>query len=507
MPFNHPPMKLKSILLSSAFSVAALLYQGCETVPAQQDPEPAPAVRQETDKSVGTIRSDVADVTKTVNRFATVGETFTYTYEVQPKTRIKDVVLTDEIPEGLRYVSSSPQGSRSGDKISWSWDELAEGDNRTVRLTLRAEEVGTYRNCATITAIPVACTLVTIGEAKLLVVKDVDRTELKVGETANFRITVRNTGNATAKDVVLRDTVPDGLADAENRRIVTFDVGDLEPGQSRSYDLPLRTTRSGEFVNTVVASADNVIESDDHRSEAGITVRVPGIEVEKTGTSQQFAGKRADYEITVRNAGETTLRNVSVVDTLPAEYRLVSAGGGSYNEQARTITWNISSLAAGAERTFNITVVNITGGSFTNTVTATVSEDNLTDTANKVTVWEGYPGLLLELIDTVDPILVGDNTTYVVRVTNQGTANDYNIRIRVRMPAELDAVSVSGDSRGTIDGKNIDFAPISTLRPGQVVEFRVEAVGVREGDGRTQALLTSSLLEEPVTSTESTQVY
>lgn len=507
-------MKLKSILLTSVFSLAALLYQGCETVPEEQDPTPPPEVPQEVEeqeqeigKSVGVINSDVATVNKSVDKFATVGETFTYLYEITPKTNIADAVLTDEIPAGLTYVSSSPMGSINGDEIAWTWDELDEGDTREVTLTLRAEDIGTYRNCATFTAVPVACTLVTIGEAKLMVVKTVDRQEYKVGETANYRITVRNTGNATAKNVILTDTVPAGLADLEGRSVVTYDVGDLDPGEAKSYDLPLRTTASGEFLNVVTASADNVIEDSDDRSEAPIIVRVPGLEVEKTGTTEQFAGKRARYQITVRNAGETTLRDVEVVDTLPEEYRLINSDGGFHDDEASTITWNISSLPAGAEQTYNITVVNLTGGTFINRVTASVEEDGLTDSADQPTVWEGYPALLLEVVDTVDPLLVDDTTTFVIRVTNQGTANDYNVRIRAALPIQLEATTTGGDSSGTIDGNQVEFAPIGTLAPKDTVEFRINARAVETGDGRIQVLMTSSLLEDPVTEQESTQVY
>ncbi len=506
-------MKLKSILLTSVFSLAALLYQGCETVPEEQDPTPPPEVPQEVEtqqevgQSVGVINSDLATVNKSVDKFATVGESFTYLYEITPKTNLADAVLTDEIPSGLTYVSSSPMGSINGDDIAWNWDELDEGDTRRVSLTLRAEDVGTYRNCATFTAIPVACTLVTIGEAKLMVVKTVDRNEFKVGESANYRITVRNTGNATAKDVILTDTVPAGLADLQGRSVVTYDVGDLDPGEAKSYDLPLRTTASGEFLNVVTASAVNVIEDSDDRSEAPILVRVPGLEVEKTGTTEQFAGKRARYQITVRNSGETTLRNVEVVDTLPEEYRLVNADGGLHDKEAKTITWNIPSLPADSQQTYNITVVNLIGGTFINRVTASVEEDGLSGFADQPTVWAGYPALLLEVVDTADPLLVDDTTTFVIRVTNQGTANDFNVRVRSVLPIQLEATSTGGDSSGTIDGNRVEFAPIGVLAPKDTVEFRINARAVETGDGRIQVLMTSSLLEEPVTEQESTQVY
>lgn len=196
-----------------------------------------------------------------------------------------------------------------------------------------------------------------------------------------------------------------------------------------------------------------------------------------------------------------------VTDTLPEEYRLVNADGGTNDEETSTITWNIPSLPAGGEMVYNITVVNIVGGTFSNTVTATVEEDNLSDTANQPTVWEGYPALLLEVIDTNDPLLIDDMTTYVIRVTNQGTANDFNVRVRASLPIQLDPTSTEGATNATVDGNRVEFAPVGTLAPKQTVEFRINAQAVETGDGRIQVLMTSSLLEDPVTEQESTQVY
>lgn len=519
-------MKIKQILLTSALCLSAFIYQGCQTVPAEPEPsEPEPqqqSMQQDTGKSVGTITTDLVDVNKSVDKFATVGEQFTYIYEVSPKTKIKDVVLTDMIPEGLTYISSSPTGELTGDEIVWTWPELDAGNDQVVRMTVRADQVGTFRNCATITAIPVACTLVTVGEAKLMVAKSVDRREFKVGETPNYTITVRNTGNALAKNVMLVDDVPQGLivpSDLSARvtgatgtvrvqgRQVTVPVGDIAPGASRTVTFPLNTSTSGEFINTVMTTADNVLEDEDDQSEVPIMVRVPGLEVEKSGTREQFAGKRAEYDIVVRNSGETTLRNVIVTDTLPSEYRLVDADGGNFDEATSTITWNIPSLPSGDEVSYEIEVINLIGGTFTNTVVAEAPEDNLVDRANAPTTWEGYPALLIEVIDTEDPLLVDDTTSYVIRVTNQGTAPDYNIRIRAEFPVQLAPVSASGAARGTVSGNMVDFAQIPVLEPKQTVEYTIRARAAELGDGRVFFRLDSELLQQPVTEEESTQVY
>lgn len=498
-------MKISNALrIIASLAALALFNQGCQTVPAEEpENDPAPVTRAGT--SVGTIELDSLTMVKSVSDFATVGEEFEYIYEITPKTAIQDVQLTDKVPEGLTYISSSPPAFVEGDTLTWQFPQLDQGQRQVVRLRLRADETGTYRNCATITAVPVACTVVNVGRASLSLVKTVDKPMIKVGETANFSITVRNTGNAAAKNVVVTDTIPAGLSDAQGRRSVSFPIAELPAGASRTFDLPLTGAGSGESCNVATVSASNVVKDDNDSDDACVTIVQPRLEVEKTGTEKQFAGKRAEYEITVRNVGTSALRNVVVTDNLPAEYRVISAGGG--NVSGNTITWNIPSLAPEGEMVYNVVVTTATAGSYCNGVTASVPDDNISESAQACTLWTGYPALLLEVIDTIDPLLVGDRTEYVIRVTNQGTANDFNIKVRATYPGQVVPVAASGATAETLQGNVVDFAPYGVLKPKEVIEFRVTGQAAELGDNRVLVELSSDLLTEPVIERESTQVY
>ena len=50
-------------------------------------------------------------------------------------------------------------------------------------------------------------------------------------------------------------------------------------------------------------------------------------------------------------------------------------------------------------------------------------------TAVAQTEFSGLSALLLECVDVTDPIEVGQQETYIITVTNQGSANDKNIKI------------------------------------------------------------------------------
>ena len=120
---------------------------------------------------------------------------------------------------------------------------------------------------------------------------------------------------------------------------------------------------------------------------------------------------------------------------------------------------------------------------------------------------KGVPAILLEVIDISDPIEVGADETYVITVTNQGTADDNNIRIECTLPAEEDFVSAEGPTKFNAEGKSVVFEPLSSLAPKAKVTYRVVVKGTSAKDVRFKTSLTSDMLTSPVEETESTHVY
>ncbi len=74
------------------------------------------------------------------------------------------------------------------------------------------------------------------------------------------------------------------------------------------------------------------------------------------------SGSLVDFQITIKNTGNTELRNVEVKDILPSYMEYVY-GPGEYDASTRTASWNIEQINAGENKSFNLR--------------ARVSEDNL----------------------------------------------------------------------------------------------------------------------------------
>jgi uncharacterized repeat protein (TIGR01451 family) len=171
------------------------------------------------------------------------------------------------------------------------------------------------------------------------------------------------------------------------------------------------------------------------------------------------------------------------------------------------VVWTIAELKAGEKQTFAVSLTSPVAGNLCNQVGAS-SAEGVSAQAEACTLWKGHPALLIEVVDTVDPLLPGESTTYIIQVKNQGTAPDHNVGITVRFPASISPTAVSGVTAGKIDGKVVTFPPVAQLEPKQVVEWRVEAkADVTAGDSRLKVEMRSDLLKSPVVEEESTHVY
>jgi len=82
-------------------------------------------------------------------------------------------------------------------------------------------------------------------------------------QTVTYRIVVRNTGNAVARNVVVRDVLPKGLAHVRSTKgtfrngVVTFRLGTLRPGASKVVRVVVKAPSNarGRKLNVATVSA------------------------------------------------------------------------------------------------------------------------------------------------------------------------------------------------------------------------------------------------------------
>ena len=164
-------------------------------------------------------------------------------------------------------------------------------------------------------------------------------------------------------------------------------------------------------------------------------------------------------------------------------------------------------LKAADKKSYNVKVLSKTPGRFTATATVTTAQ-GLRSAASDYTDWKGVTGVLLELADDPDPIQVGETTTFVIRVANQGSTIDIkDLNIVATLPDGLELVPGKVSDEAVVNGKTITWPTVANVAPKTSVVRTYVAKGVKVGDARSKASITTSMRKDPIEEFESTTVY
>jgi len=139
--------------------------------------------------------------------------------------------------------------------------------------------------------------------------------------------------------------------------------------------------------------------------------------------------------------------------------------------------------------------------------TATVQAPCGTASTKATTTIKGIAAILLEVIDVDDPVEVGGTTSYVITVTNQGSAVDTNVVVTCTLPAEETYVSSTGPTEAAVKGQVVSFAPLGVLAPKARAVYKVNVKGASAGDVRFKVSLKSDQMTSPAEETEPTRIY
>jgi uncharacterized repeat protein (TIGR01451 family) len=126
---------------------------------------------------------------------------------------------------------------------------------------------------------------------ELAITKQVDRSAVNSGGTLTYKVKVKNTGTGTAKDVVVVDTLPDGLTFlTAGGNEHTWNIGDLKAGKSKTLTYKVRVgsnVATGEYVNTAIASAQDI---DPIKAKRSVVIKHGQVLGAATGLSETGAG-------------------------------------------------------------------------------------------------------------------------------------------------------------------------------------------------------------------------
>jgi uncharacterized repeat protein (TIGR01451 family) len=416
-----------------------------------------------------------------------------------------NVVLTDDLPpetsansvtnatvvSGPNILPFTPTAPASGAIITFQTiPTLVAGAGGAVEFDMQTNSGAgdTIRNQARLTSTQVPTGVTSnavssvVNTAFLNIAKSVTPATAQPGGTVTYTITINNSGNAAASNIVINDFLPsDGGAGGANNAPTRFNfvVGStatttltsvvpvlttpatVSPyaGTNRQQltwtfagqTLAVGATATISFQATVGANMPR--SSTPYFNDARVAynagtnsvantapVTVPflaDMAATKTGPATVDALGNITYNIALQNIGPSPASDVTLTDSLPAGVTFVSATlGGTFNSGSNSVTWPvIASLANGVTQNYTLVVTApANGGPLNNRVSATsttfdptqANNDGTAPAANVVTTITPVADLSITKTDTVpavDTYTPGSNASYTLIVTNAGPSN------------------------------------------------------------------------------------
>lgn len=422
------------------------------------------------------------------------------------------VVVRNPLPAHAKFMRARPAPTSAkvfegplprGEEpeIVWELGTLEACSKREILLVLSPNGTGDVVNCARVQFEHGQCVCTKVPKA-VLGLKKYGPTQAAISETLTYKLTVTNSGAADARDVKVTDSLPAGLEHASGKKQLLFNIGTLGAGQSRTVEYEVVAKVTGKHCNQAVAVADGGLHEE---VETCVTVVDAKLAITKAGPARRYVNLPATYDFTVVNEGTATLTDVAITDRVPEGATFMNASdAGSLVEDH--IRWAIGTLEPGASRTVHVSFRAKGAGKVCNRVTAT-SSYGLSAQAEICTEFIGYSALLLEVVDTDDPIEIGEDTSYLIIVKNQGSVPAANVRVTAQVPEQEQVLNVAGPATHMQAGQAISFAPLTLPGSGEV-RFTITVRALRAGDVRFRVELNADMLTAgPVHEEESTTLY
>ena len=313
-------------------------------------------------------------------------------------------------------------------------------------------------------------------EADLSIVKSVAAPSVVAGQNLTYTMVVTNAGPAPSTNVTLTDNLQSLVATGSLQSAtpsqgtctpaapangttinLSCNFGTLNAGASANVVVVIRPSIAftGTRVNVADVTSPQIGDPNRANNSSSVSSSVTAIvdvTVQKTATPATVpAGAPLTFVTTVRNQGPSTAQTVTMSDVLPANAAFidliaVTGGGTCAAPAAGTVGGNMNCSWATINNNTQQTVSyrmrplgSAAGGTVTNSVAvATVTPETslLNNTATTSTpVTTPQLDINVNKTDSVDPVDLGQTTTYTIRINNTGPSYGTNVVMTDVFPA------------------------------------------------------------------------
>ena len=205
-----------------------------------------------------------------------------------------NTVVVDKLPSGLVYVSDNSNGAYDVKTGIWTVGDLANGEVAVLNIvTIVKTTNATIINTVNVTSDTydpnednnqAENETYVAPEADLILIKDVDKDVVKVGDKVKFTIAVINLGPDSSINVRVHDVLPKGLKlisfkvskGSYNEKTGVWNVGDMKPNETVTITIVAEALFSGHIVNSAYVESDTYDpDVSNNNDTAEVTVEEP----------------------------------------------------------------------------------------------------------------------------------------------------------------------------------------------------------------------------------------
>jgi uncharacterized repeat protein (TIGR01451 family) len=287
--------------------------------------------------------------------------TYTVTIANSGTGTTRNVVVEDRLPDGVTTLDGKSA-------LQYKLPALAPGASKTFSWQAKALRTGKFRSAASAKAdgnLTAKSTAVWTTVTKpVLVLEQKGTKHTFMGRTIAYDMTLRNTGDGEARDVIVTNRVPAGTKFVQaseggslDGSIVRWRFDNMAPGATRTFGLKLSSAAAANVRNSITANAycADAVSAAADTDVTGIAAVL--LEVKDLEDPIEI-GAATTYEIVVTNQGSMADTNIRIAVYLEGTMEYVSTSGSTNAAQTgRNVVFKpLATLAPGKKAVWRVKV-------------------------------------------------------------------------------------------------------------------------------------------------------
>lgn len=404
------------------------------------------------------------------NSTPNIGETVTYTVTVTNKgtTLVTNLVVKDDLPAGLTFVSATP-GKGVWTTPNWTVGTLQPGEEGSIEIkalvgldqggnVLTNTVSNTQDQFDTNRTLDDPTETITVTNLDLAVVKTVNNATPNEGEIVRYTIRVTNNGASNATNVSLVDKLPVGVtyvsdvvsAGNYNNGSGLWTIGNLVNGAVATLTIDARVnagTYGTTITNTTTAVKADQADSNPANNIGSVAI-VPTAYIDLSLTKEVVGnvtnpavGDVITFEVRVMNDGPTKATGVEVVDLIPSGYKFINYSSTIGTYSPATGLWKLGFIETGNTAVLLVDVKVQDSGNYMNCAEITkANEPDIDSTPGNGNVSEDdYACASAAPNQSVDLAVV---KTILKNITNPKVNSEISFEILLTNNGNIDATDI-----------------------------------------------------------------